>query len=234
MQPSRESSVLFALDELRDIEEIRKREQREVARKQAKERSHVLAEEKRIRTEAEAKAAQEASELHRLQTQLEQDTRSRRILEAQVAADAQTNASLQSRLRLLEAAATVPSPSLVQQDKSNRIHAAWALALLGTMAVIVLLMGQRPSPGPAVISTAPTAPDVAPPMPALTVAAPECPQPEPAIAAPAEDAAPAVAAPTKKRPQRGDRSERGSKGPKPPAPIDISGCAGDPLGCMPE
>jgi hypothetical protein len=230
MQPSRESSVLFALDELRDIEEIRKREQREVARKQAKQRAHVLAEEQRKRTEVEAKAAQEASELNRLQTQLEQDGRSRRILEAQVAADAQTNASLQSRLRLLEAAAEVPSASLVQQDRSNRIHAAWALALVATLGAFVLLMGQRPSPKPAVISTAPTISDPAPPMSAVPVAAPECPDPAPAIAPLTEDAAPAAVHPPRKRPPRGGRGGK----PKPPPPIDISGCAGDPLGCMPE
>ena len=234
MPPSRESSVLFALDELRDIEEIRKRDQREVARKQARERTRILQEAETRRAEAEREAEREASELVRLQVQVADDARSRRILEAQLAADAQTNVSLQSRLRMLETNSNQPSAAIVAQGNTNRIHAAWAVALVATLGAF-LLLSQRSAPPPAVASAAP--------LPIVVPA--DCPQPEasprPAatpVLIPEADASPAATKTPPKdnrgnRGNRGNREERGNRGGG-PKPIDISACTDDPLGCMPE
>lgn len=224
MTSSRESSVLFALDELRDIEEIRKRDQREVARKQARERARVLEAERSKREAAAREAEREASELSKLQVKLEDDARSRRVLEAQLAADAQINESLKSRLRILEAGASQPGVEHLAQDKTNRIHATWAFALIATLGAFLLFLSQRDTPPPVIVSTAP-APVIAPA---------DCPEPqatpvaEPALV-PATDASPT----NHVRPRRVVNPKVKDKPPT-SQPIDISGCADDPLGCMPE
>jgi hypothetical protein len=159
--------------------------------------------------------------------QVENDARSRRVLEAQLAADAQRNESLQSRLRLLEAGASLPGAEHFAQDKTNRIHATWAFALVATLGAFLLFLGQRDTPPPVIVSAAPA--------PAL-VAQADCPEPQstPApvaapVPTPAADASPA----TKTRPGRVGRRKDKDKPPT-SRPIDISGCKGDPLGCLPE
>jgi hypothetical protein len=221
--PAKESSLLFALDELRDIESQRQVELRHIAHKQAKERARVLAEEKREQKRKEEAAA----ELLRLKDHREVDARSRRILEAQIAADAKSIAALQSRVRMQEA--TLSQPATPPARSSNQIHLSWALALLAACASVFILADRRPEATPAIASS-----PSEPVTPAPAIAPLDCPQPEVTPAQPA----PVVAERVEPAPPKQNRStRRGTRTrPKPPVsqPIKIDDCMDDPLGCMPE
>ena len=226
MPSTRESSLLFALDELRDIESQRKIELRHMAHEQAKERAQVVEEAARKQEEQE----RDAAEFLRLQEQHESDAKTRRILEAQIAAETQTTISLQSRVRLLESAATQPSPALHAQCRANRIHASWAIALLATCAAAFGLANHGTSDTPILASKQ----SELTPAPAL---APDCPIATPASEAP-KLAKSAETQPPHKTPRtRGKKTRtKAARGAAQPtsAAINIDECLDDPLGCMPK
>lgn len=222
-------------DELRDIESQRKVELKHIARKQAKKRARIAAQEAKELEQAE----RDAAELLHLQEQRDADERSRRILEAQIAADARSTEALQSRVRLLEAAAIQPSPAMVVQSNANKIHARWALALLGTCAAFFLIANQGGATSPQ-----PSAGDGGA-LDQAIAALPDCPEPSPAALpptpaasslAPTDDPVPASWEPrTHSRKHSRRRGRPDAKKDNVTQPIRLDDCdPHDPLSCLPK
>lgn len=220
---TQDSSVLFALDELREHERERVAEESEKARQRAEVARRQAATAAHRRLEAK----KNAEDLIRLREQLEQ-----------TAAD---RVALEQKLRLLEVVARKPAPPhapapmhIVTQSKSH--HLLWtATLLLSCLGVFVATY--TPPDAQAPVQAVANAVDC--PEPAQAPPASRSAIPEPSIGQAALDQAalpkalPATAAPPKGAPRSNHRTAPAPKPPKTQAITVDTACSG-PLCGLPE
>jgi len=214
MSTAHDSSVLFALDELREHERVRVREQSEQVRMQADLARRQAAEASRRRHESK----KNTEDLVRLRRQLALEAEERATLVAQV-----------SHLKVVASRAQPKAPELLPPvliERSRPYHLLWSVALLCS-CLGVFIATYKPSP----VERPPM--DVA----ALTPD-PQC-QP-PALRQPSQVPAPVAAAPapsspkaTPHKPPHSDRKTPASHSDS-PHPIAIDEDCDGPLCGLPE